>query len=365
MLVVNLSMLGIKPTGLGVYSLMCAQVLRQNFDVKFIKCGSDISEGEYFCHAPADIAIGEGRLAAIRRWRWLRSLVLPTDSVVYSPTHHGLSRVRDQIITIHDLIALRHPHQHWQQYIYFRYFMPNLLKNCRAVFAVSETTKQDIIERYSFPESKIYVVPNSVSPSRFGVRKEKYTGDPYLLMVGARYPHKNVDEVLDNNLLWRDNYRLKVVSCSGTYLAQLKKKVVDLKLSDCVEFIDYLTNDQLLEAYQSCSAFIYPSKWEGFGIPPLEALASGVPVIVSDIPVHHEVLGEAVFYVRLGDRNSWKEAFSRLRSVNDIQRVNENVNSVLSRYSEAEFEKVLTAAMHQVAPDVGRVTFDTFGVRSQ
>jgi glycosyltransferase involved in cell wall biosynthesis len=310
-LICNLSMLGKHPTGLGVYAEHCVSGLAQRFNLAFIAGNSAMPEGETIAAAPENIAIGGGKFAALRRQWWMRSLRFDSD-LVYSPTHHGLPGQSGQIITIHDLICLRFPAQHWPQYLFFRFGLPRLLKKCRAVFTVSEATRQDIAKNYRYPSERIFIVPNGVDTDHFFPAPAERPKHPFLLMVGARYPHKNVDEVLSISSCWKERYRLIVTSCGGQYRQRLEQKVRDLGLSDRVEFKDYLSSAELLKLYQGASALLYPSLWEGFGIPPLEALACGTPVIASDIPALREVLAHAAIFVKPGSVESWRSALQTL-----------------------------------------------------
>lgn len=350
-LVLNLSMLGKKPTGLGVYSSHSAAAIGQAFDVDIIAGQGTSPRGAVLVEAPSSVAIGGGKLAAIRRQLWMRALRLPENTLVYSPTHHGLPGHKNQIITVHDLICLRFPGQHRPQYLFFKYGLPRLLRNCKAVFTVSETTREDVAETYGFPRDRIFVVPNGVDRTEFGPAPSGAANTaPYLLMVGARYSHKNVDEVLRTAHLWSDTYVLKVTSCSGEYRAALEREVRARGLSSKVEFLDYLSWAELKALYQNCAALVYPSKWEGFGIPPLEALACGVPVIASDIPVHREVLGEAALFVRLGDEKSWASAFSELAGgvTSPVRKAAAEV--VLTRFTWDNSAEILKKALLAVEP---------------
>lgn len=347
-LVINLSMVGKNPTGLGVYSLSCAKVAAR-FETSIIRTQSLQYVGRTAIEAPSGIDIGGGKLAALKRQVWMRRLRFPDDSLVYSPTHHGLPNQPGQIITIHDMICLRFPHQHFPQYIFFKYFIPRLLKRCRAVFTVSETTRRDIIRTYGYPAERIRVVPNSVDTNCF-MTGEVDRRNPYLLMVGARYPHKNVDEVLRNAHLWKDRYRLVVTSCSSSYRATLESLIDQLRIRHRVEFRGYVSRDELLRLYQGCSALVYPSKWEGFGIPPLEAFACSRPVIASDIEIHREVLGDAAIFVQLGDKRSWCSAFEALQ---DTPRIDEYVlrgRVQVDRYSPRNALDALEASLLAVEP---------------
>ncbi|WP_434030853.1 glycosyltransferase family 4 protein [[Pseudomonas] boreopolis] len=352
-ILLNLSMLGDKPTGLGVYSLSCARIsssLKSSFIGK-------VPEGiipEEVVFSPASIGIGGGKWAAIKRQLWMRRLSFDSRYLVYSPTHHGLPNQKGQIITLHDMICLRFPRQHIPQYVFFKYLIPGLLRKCRAVFTVSETTKRDIVRTYGYPAENIFVVPNSVDATRF-TSGEVNTQDPYLLMVGARYTHKNVDEVLRNAHLWESRYRLVVTSCSGKYRATLERLIDQLGIRERVDFRDYVSSDELLRLYQGCTALVYPSKWEGFGIPPLEALACGRPVIASDIEIHREVLGDAALYVALGDESAWRAAFAELQNNQRVAELIRLGQARVAHYSPQNSLAALKTSLLAVEPGLERV----------
>jgi len=350
-LVANLSMLGRKPTGLGVYALNNLGILKE-FDSVVISSDENFPCAVEVIASPRSIAIGAGRLAAVKRLLWLSKLTLAGEYIAYSPTHHGLPGVSGQVITIHDLISLRFPRQHYPQYLFFRYLMPRMLKRCVAVFTVSEATKSDIVQYYGYPAKNIFVVPNSVDERSFKIGKVN-VDDPYLLIVGARYSHKNVQEMIYAHKSWSARYRLVVTSCTGSYRKFLEGLVKEYGLNDLIHFTEYLDSEQLLELYQGCAALVYPSKWEGFGIPPLEALACGRPVILSDIPAHREVIQDAGIYVSLGDQSSWSDAFEAL---SDNSYVSEKVQKGRERvkwFSKNRAVSMLKESLLAVAPTLG------------
>ena len=349
-LVINLSMLGPKPTGLGVYSEHCAYGIAERFNTKLIAGAGNLPNGEVLSRGPASAVIGAGRFAAIRRQLWMRSLEVGKNRLVYSPTHHGLPNLDGQIITVHDLICLRFPSQHLPQYLFFRFGLPRLLKKCRAVFTVSETTRQDIASTYGYPLERIWVVPNGVDVSEFSPDSTARPEEPFLLMAGARYSHKNVDEVLERSHLWSSCFKLVVTSCGDNYKKQLLRKAADLGVADRVVFLDYVSRQELIKLYQGCSALLYPSKWEGFGIPPLEALACGSPVIASDIPVHREVLGSAAFFVKLGDPDSWAEAFETINSPAQVEKKLNNAREILQRFTWENSVATLERSLLRIEP---------------
>ena len=346
-LLVNATTLNNKPTGLGVYSNNCISEISKRLDVDYI---STDTTSRFI--APNGLEIGTGRTGAIKRAIWLNTRAIDSGFLLYSPTHHGCWRAKRQIITIHDLIAIHHPNQHPNQHRYFRYFLPLLIRKCEAVFTVSETTKSDICNYYGYPSERIHVVPNGIDASLFTQDTIETLPSPYLLIVGANYPHKNVEEVLRLNDLWRDRYRLVIASCAGDELARLTAIVNELNLSQYVSFTGYLSQTDLIHLYKGASALIYPSQIEGFGIPPLEALACGTPVIASNIPVLREVLGESAFFFTIGNIDSWTQALSDISDSEKIQNINCFRQATLQKWSwEASGGKLIQALL-SVEPSI-------------
>lgn len=351
-LVINLSFLGDKPTGLGVYASNCCLKIPSTIETSVIANNSSLLKAEKIYSSPDNITIGRGKLSAIKRNIWLRSIDLPADTLVFTPTHHGLPNQQSQIITIHDLICLRHPTQHLPQYLYFKFLLPRLLKTCKAVFTVSETSKKDIHKYYDYSLENIYVIPNGVNREEFHPPLDQ-RDDDFLLVVGARYPHKNLTELLEQSHLWKGKYKLVVTSCSGSYRRTVDKLVLQLNLQDDITFHDYVSHDKLIELYQQCKALVYISKWEGFGIPPLEALASGARVIASDIPVLREVLADTAEFIKFEDNDSWENAFSAIEEDITPERRNK-IERLLDKYTWENAGKILTDTLLKVEPALSR-----------
>lgn len=354
-LLINLSMLGPRPTGLGVYAGHCARAADAAFDTEVIAPPSYRGDAHVALRSPQNIVLGAGRAAPIRRWIWARQHSRPADRLVYSPTHHGFAGEPGQILTIHDLIALRFPAQHPVQHLFFRHLLPRELRRCRAVFTVSETTKADLHEHYGYPLASIHVVPNGVDRGVFRRAAVETPRDNFLLMVGAAYAHKNVDEVLERAALWQPRFSLVVASCRGAYRKHLEAIVRTRGLGAKVRFIDYVEPAELVRLYQRCAAFVCPSKWEGFGIPALEALACGARVIASDIPAHREVLGSAATFVTLGDGASWEAALADLATPGHAASA-AGAPSPLERFTWPRSAQALVAAFEAAEPALGRAT---------
>ncbi|APW37490.1 hypothetical protein RD110_10055 [Rhodoferax koreense] len=311
-LLVNMSVVGTKSTGLGVYATHCADAITRMFDADIVAPAGYLGQGRVVSTSPDNILLGAGKLAPVRRLLWARRFQQPNDRLLYSPTHLAFPNSKQQILTVHDLISVRLPKNHPLQSLYFKHILPPQLAVARAVFTVSETTRLDIHEEYGVPLDDIHVVPNGVDTTKF--YPSSAPKENFLLVVGASYFHKNVQEIIQNAKFWKDDYSLVIVSSRGKYREYLGELIKNAGLVGRVKIIPYAENAELLRLYQTCAAFVYPSMWEGFGIPPLEALACGARVIVSDIPVLREVLGTSASYVRLGDEASWEAAFALLRS---------------------------------------------------
>ena len=270
--------------------------------------------------APAGIAmLGHSAwLRSLRGYLYARRLAREyRDWRVISTTHLGLPGHRRQILTVHDLRPRAMPDS-WVQSLYFHWMLPRELQCADGVLTVSETSKAAIAQTYGVALENIYVVPNSVRTFQPAAMREER---PYLLMVNATYRHKNAGEVLEHHALWAARYRLKILAGEGSYRDGLKTQVQRLGLGERVDFLSPVTDEELAALYTHAAALVYPSLMEGFGLPPAEAMAYGTPVIVSDIPVFHEVLGDAPLFVRLGDTASWKQALDGIDAARTPERV--------------------------------------------
>lgn len=163
------------------------------------------------------------------------------------------------------------------------------LRRAKRIIAVSETTKQEIIDHFGIDEKKIVVTHEGVEKLPVGAKR--LIRDPYFLYVGNAYPHKNLETLLTafRNIT---NAKLVLVGNDDFFYRRIKKE----NTSDSVIFFGPADENQLGSLYQHAIALVFPSLMEGFGLPAVEALSLGCPVIASDIPVFHEILGDAATY---------------------------------------------------------------------
>jgi len=347
------------PTGLGSYATrICDHIVRHYACSVLAPPHLALPDGVERIAVPGAVAMGkkkQSRFAhllglALRQAFYLKGPFKKGD-FVYSPTHHGFFNTKNQIVTIHDLIALHYPENFPRQTRFFKSVMPSLIARSRAVFVVSEFTKREVLDFFDIDEDKVFVVPNVFDCRGVQVACAEDKRD-FLLVVGCHLPHKNIEAILDVAALWSDRYVLKIVGATGYYGDRIRARVRDLRLDDTVEFLPFVAEADLDLLYRQAAALLYPSTIEGFGLPPLEALARGTLPIVSDIPVHREVLGEAAVFVTLGDDAAWAAAFDAIETRSAALATSTARHDVLDRYSAETVGRHFDAALLSVAPDL-------------
>jgi glycosyltransferase involved in cell wall biosynthesis len=243
--------------------------------------------------------------------------------VVHSPTPLLLpSRHARSIVTIHDLFFLEQPDATEREIRrdYAR-LVRSHAKRADAVITVSETTAADVESRLSIPRERIHVVHHGVD-DRFKDRgpsgtnaNEDASATKYLLAVATLEPRKNLPTLLEAiSLLIRRGWggRLKIAGGNGVDTERVHRTIERLGLSDVVERLGYVGAAELPALYRRARALVMPSLWEGFGMPLLEAMASGVPIVASDIPVHREIAVDAAAYAPVDHPEALADAIERV-----------------------------------------------------
>lgn len=182
------------------------------------------------------------------------------------------------------------------------------LRKAAKIIAVSETTKREIMDHFHIPERRIAVTYEGVDEHLKPVSQNEkpLISKPYALYVGNAYPHKNTETLIHAFSRMRsssDAGRAMLVLVGGDdyFYRRLKTQAHDMKLDDSIMFFGSADDRQLANLYTYAGVFVFPSRMEGFGLPALEALSFGCPVIASDIPIFHEILGEHATYTDSND----------------------------------------------------------------
>jgi glycosyltransferase involved in cell wall biosynthesis len=219
---------------------------------------------------------------------------------------------KNQIVTHHDVTYKRYPKSFSRNFkLLYGILVPLMLKNSHRLLTVSEFSKGEISEIYNVDENKISIIYNAVSGDFSYSESQKHT-EKYLLAVSSPNYHKNFHGMIEAFLkLKNTNCKLKVIgSASTSFAAQDYTQL--LKDSSDIEFLGRVDDKQLVQLYQNALAFVFPSFYEGFGIPPLEAQACGCPVISSNAASMPEVLADSVVYFSPGDTDMMAEAMMKI-----------------------------------------------------
>ena len=214
-----------------------------------------------------------------------------------------------QVLTFHDAVPLMHPEYTTRQFaMYFRRMMPKVVDRADAVICNSQATRRDLLEHYQADPDKVFVTYLGVDPPEVEDRGTFAELGPYMMAI-SNTRMKNVGYALQEFASYKDTHggdlRLVVV---GTDFSGLSERRED------VTVLAYLERDRFWELMAGAEALLFPSHYEGFGFPPLEAMALGVPTVVSDRGSLPEVVGDASLVVDIDRKGSLAEAIDRLRT---------------------------------------------------
>lgn len=243
------------------------------------------------------------------------------------------------IVTIHDLILLHFPTLrgttlnsffYFIKYLAYKIVIKSAIRRAEKVIAVSNFTKKDILENYRIDSEKVTVTHEACDKT---VLREKNEDDeeilkkygiikPYILYVGNAYPHKNLERlvlVFKDVILKKNNLSLVLVGKMDYFYKRLKSLAEENKVSSII-FAGNVSDSDLEIVYKSSLAYIFPSLYEGFGIPPLEAMSYGIPVASSNHPCMKEVLGESAYYFDGKKETEIKEAVIKTTEDEELRR---------------------------------------------
>lgn len=214
-------------------------------------------------------------------------------------------------ITLHDIIPLRMPETVSDRYLYiFNNELPKIINSCDGILTVSEFSKQDISKEFNFPKDKIFVThlaaediyrPLNKSQCKKIIEDEYSIDDDFILYVGGFSPRKNIVGLIEafsrlpKNA--KRNLKLVITGKKGISYDIYKKRTIDLNIENDVIFTDFIPLEKLPIFYNACELLAYPSFYEGFGLPPLEAMACGTPVIASNVTSLPEICYDSALLI--------------------------------------------------------------------
>lgn len=235
-------------------------------------------------------------------------LTKATIDVFFAPAHYAPRFLnKPLVLTIHDLSFFYYPQEFLKKDLYkLKNWTEYSIKKASQIIAVSKTTKKDVMKWYQLEEEDVTVVYNgfrrrSINGEGKGVL-EKYglLKQKYILYVGTLQPRKNIKSLIEAFELFRKNnpeYQLVLVGKRGWLFEEIFEEVHKRNLEEHVIFTGYAEDEELVTLYEHAGCFVLPSLYEGFGIPILEAMSHGCPVISSHTSSLPEIGGDACLYV--------------------------------------------------------------------
>jgi glycosyltransferase involved in cell wall biosynthesis len=229
------------------------------------------------------------------------------------------------VITLHDVAYLRFPQHHlWQNRLYLTLMVPRFLRRADAVICVSEATRRDALHFYRLAPAKVHVVTEGVEPpfapiaapaARETIRAKYRLPQRFILHIGTLEPRKNLKVLLEAYAVLRPHLPevgLVLAGGKGWLYQDFFTQLRALGLEPHVTLTGYVPDADLPALLNCAEVFAFPSVFEGFGLPPLEAMACGVPVICSDASSLPEVVGDAGILLNPADVAAWGQALTRL-----------------------------------------------------
>lgn len=311
---------GVNPTGVGLYSARLASELkRQAFDLDL----------DLLCYGPACQPSGPKStiLGTFQEWPTYTQGILPMQllatrpQIVHATSHVGpLWGAGKLIVTVHDLIFLRYPEDYNPGWLALaRMLLPRVLRRATAIIADSHATKSDIQALCGVRKGKIAVVYPGMDAPTLQSHNAHMQGEPYLLCLGPWVQRKNIPVVMQafariapmlpnlHLVLTGDRPRGMKGYTSDELLGH-----VPSEYKQRVHTMGYVSHAEKCRLLANASALCYPSRYEGFGLPPLEAMAAGVPVVAADTPAVSEVTAGAALLCDPDNPQQWADALIRV-----------------------------------------------------
>lgn len=287
-----------------------------------------------------------------RRGQWWEQVELPaaltSGDVLLSPANTGPWRWRQQVVVVHDLAVWQHPGGfsllfRW----WYKVLLPRLVKRCVRIIAVSQTMASELTHHFALHPGKVMVVPpvpwQALSDMPVG---PDTAGRPFLLAVGAHDARKGIDRLVE----WyrtRSDRSFHLVLLRGAGRAFRSPSPVQ---GPGIQVLGHVSDARLAELYRTALALVHPSAYEGFGLPVLEAMLAGCPVIATDLPALREGFAGAYVPVVPGDADSWESALVRVSDPVQRGRLIATGKTAAAKFAPARSRRALLEALHPWIP---------------
>ena len=339
--IINLSFLSPQPTGLSVYA---TNILPYLSDLNPIAI-STAPIPNYSCHLiNTDFTHHSGTRKHLDRLWWTQ-FQLPKiyhqlkSQLLFSPVPEApIFTDCRYIVTAHDFIPLHFPKKFSTSTVYHRYYVPHILNQAQHIICNSQATAKDIGDFFDIPTSKITPIPLAYDRQHF-----QFLNLPtknYFLYIGRQEAYKNLRRIISAfcEIPQSQDYELWLVGSTDLrYRPALDTQITALGMTDRIKFLEYVHYSDLPKIINQAMALVFPSLWEGFGLPILEAMACGTPVITSNLASMPEVAGDAAILVDPYDTNQIADAMRMVAE--DSQLRSKLRQSGLARAKQFSWEK--------------------------
>lgn len=266
--------------GIGVYTLTLLQTLQEK--QKAVECFSFSSKGWPF----------ENSIRSLFRPRCFEGADLihfPEPKILY-----GKRPSIPIVLTVHDVMPLLFPNFFPRKsYIMMKIFLARYVKEADGIICPSEQTKRDLLEFFSIASKKTYVIPLAITEKKRTIQKEK---EPFLLYVGSFEPRKNVERIVHAFAnIRKEGFPHRLILAGkeeGSHVIP-RDLIEKLGLKSEIDIIGYISDEKKADLFQKAALLLWPSLYEGFGLPLLEAMASGTPIVTTRGLAMEEVVADA------------------------------------------------------------------------
>ncbi len=235
------------------------------------------------------------------------------------------------IVTIHDLIkhesrgmatTTRSPWLYWLNHQLYLCLVNRAVKKSVKIITPSNFWKEELIKRYHLPAKKIIVTYEGVDENlkietsklkRQNILAKYKIKKPFLIYTGSLYPHKNIERLAEAVGKINQNLKLVIVCARNVFYQRFLIKIKKMGISKSINLVGFVPDNKLATIYKEAEAFVFPSLWEGFGLPGLEAMALGLPVLAARASCLPEIYGEAALYFDPYNSDDLAEKIKRIR----------------------------------------------------
>lgn len=298
------------------------------------------------------------KIATIGHLFWYKEIKKEKIDIFHSPFFHLPLKINSKkVVTVHDVRFVKYPKTYsFKRYIYLKLAVPLSLKKADKIITISQFTKDEIVDAFNIPHQKAHVIHEAIDQNRFRkgnvpsdkqiniLKKYKLDAKNYLLTVGHIEPRKNYDALLKAYIDLRSknliNNKLVIIGQMQRSTEFFRKTVSE---NVNIIYLDFVEEDVLLSLYENAKIFVFPSYYEGFGFPPLEAASFGVPSVASNISSIPEICGKGALYFNPFDLEEMKRILALVLS--DDKKYQEIKTQAIQNLKRFSWEKNATETL--------------------